>query len=76
MCRYKNYTSKCELKLNLFFFYLVLTIGFEPTTYQVSEAMGEIDVCFEVEENNVLDIAGQAILNTVSGSAIGSYDAV
>ena len=49
----------------------MLTIGFEPITYQVSEAMGAIDVCFEVEQNNVLDIAGEAELNTVSGSAIG-----
>ena len=48
---------------------IVLTIGFEPITYQVSEAMGAIDVCFEVEENNVLDVTGQAILDTLSGSA-------
>ena len=55
----------------LFFSIAVLTIGFEPITYQVSEAMGQIDVCFEVEQNNILDIAGQAILNTQSGTAIG-----
>ena len=49
----------------------VLTIGFQPITYQVSEVMGKIEVCFEVDENTVLDVAAQAILNTVSGSAIG-----
>ena len=49
----------------------VLTIGFNPITYQVSEAMGQIDVCFEVEENNILDVAGQAMLNTQSGTATG-----
>lgn len=49
----------------------VLTIGFERVMYQVSEAMGEINVCFEVEGNNVLDVAGGAILNTLSGSATG-----
>ena len=59
------------------FFYLpvaVLTIGFEPITYQVTEAMGAIEVCFEVEENNVLDVTGQAILDTLSGSANGIND--
>ena len=49
----------------------MLTIRFEPITYQVSEAMGAIEVCFKVEENNVLDVAGQAILTTLSGSAHG-----
>ena len=48
-----------------------LTIGFESITYQVSEAMGVIEVCFEVEENNVLEVTGQAILITLSGSADG-----
>ena len=33
--------------------------------------MGTIEVCFEVKENTVLEVAAQAILNTVSGSAIG-----
>ena len=49
----------------------MLTIRFEPITYQVSEAMGAIEVCFKVEENNVLDVAGQAILTKLSGSAFG-----
>ena len=42
--------------------------------YEVSETMDQtiIEVCFEVEENNILDVAGQAILNTLSGSAIGT----
>ena len=57
--------------LLLFFIDAVFMIGFEPIVYQVGEAMGQIDVCFEVAENNVLDIAGQAVLNTQSGSAIG-----
>lgn len=49
----------------------VLIIGFEPTIYQVTEAMGVVQVCFEVEQNNVLDVLGMAILNTASGSALG-----
>ena len=51
-------------------FYLTeLIIGFDPTTYEVSEAQGVIQVCFEVQQNNVLNIPGQAILNTQIGSA-------
>ena len=49
----------------------VFTIGFQSITYPINEATGAIEVCFEVEENTVLDIAAQAILNTVPGSAIG-----
>ena len=60
-----------DIMLLAFFANAVFTIGFEPITYQVSEAMSQIDVCFEVEENSVLDIVGQAVLNTQSGSAIG-----
>ena len=49
----------------------VLHIGFEPTVYQVSEADGQVDVCFQVLPNIMVDITAQATvtLNTISGSA-------
>ena len=46
-----------------------LVIGFEPLTYQVTEAQGLVMVSFEVQQDNVLDIAASATLNTQIGTA-------
>ena len=46
-----------------------LVIGFEPLTYQVTEAQGLVTVSFEVQQNNILDIAASATLNTQIGTA-------
>ena len=46
-----------------------LVIGFVPLTYQVTEAQGLVTVSFEVQQNNILDIAASATLNTQIGTA-------
>ena len=46
-----------------------LVIGFEPDEYQVTEAQGLVTVIFEVQQDNVLDIAASATLNTRIGTA-------
>ena len=50
-----------------------LVIGFEQPLYQVTEVQGQVELCFVIEENNVLDILGAALLNTQDGSAVGIY---
>jgi hypothetical protein len=52
----------------------VLPIGFEPTAYQVSEAEGQVEVCFRVQQNFILDVAAEATLNTQIGSATSPAD--
>lgn len=47
-----------------------IVIGFQPLTYQVTEAQGSVVVSFVVTENNVLDIPASATLNTQIGTAI------
>lgn len=48
----------------------MLPIGFEPLTYSVNEIDGLVEVCFEVQQDFVLDIPAQATLNTQSGTAV------